>query len=265
MASILAFVIARNHDWSLRRAVRSLIGIAQEIVVLDRSSTDSTVLVAEHLNVRLVNSASRVVGQEVLRLYPSDARWIMILAGNEELSSDLQDEISYIFDGELQDLYEAYELNVVIMGRREFSTRKLSYCFRSLRLYSRSYFESLVAANRLSFDESVLCCRPKGQRGIYLLENDVVLRTSISLDYLVDQANFSSSARAYSVQSRMERRPSIIKILFSPIGVWFHTYFIRRYFVFGFSGFVDSYLEALKEFLFLVKLREEHDLNVTKR
>jgi glycosyltransferase involved in cell wall biosynthesis len=248
MASILTCIISRNHEWSIRRAIRSALSVSKEVFVIDCDSTDKTLEVARQLGVKTFH-------REESLAFSDCHEWLMFLGGNEELTSELQAEISYIFQGDLQDLYQAYEVNLVTMGRREFALRRLAYSKKFVRIYRKDFFENTFSSKHLYFDERVLNHEPVNQNSIYSLENDMVLRIGISLDYLVDQANFNSSIKVQ--YSKTRPAPSILQIICSPLKVLLKTYFVERYFIFGFTGFVDSCIAALKEFLFLVKLREE--------
>jgi len=52
--SVTACLITRNHDRSVEQAVRSVRGLAAEVVVADTGSTDRTVALAEGLGARVV-------------------------------------------------------------------------------------------------------------------------------------------------------------------------------------------------------------------
>jgi hypothetical protein len=55
------------------------------------------------------------------------------------------------------------------------------------------------------------------------------------------------------------RIPSKFRICFELITHFFKAFFIRRYFIFGYEGFVDSIIFAFARFLRLAKTRELSD------
>jgi glycosyltransferase involved in cell wall biosynthesis len=261
VASISAYIIARNHEWSIRRAIRSVSHIAEEIVVIDYESRDNTSMLAQSLGAKVISSGSvSIAEQKKIGERSCSSNWLLFLNANEEVSTHLQHEIAYIFQGDFQDLYRAYSLKIVTMGRCDFYVRKFAYCRRSIRLYNKVFSESIYVDEALDSEDIVLC-NLDAESQVHQLDNHLIHRAGISLDYLVDNANFSSSVSAYSTRWRSTSYPSIVKIIFNPWATWFKVFFIRRYFIFGFSGFVDSCIVALWDFLRLVKIRE----NLIKR
>jgi hypothetical protein len=261
VASISACIIARNHEWSIRRAIRSVAPIAHEIVVIDYESRDNTAMLAQSLGARVISSANiSIAEQKKIGEMSCSSNWLLFLNANEEISPALQSEIAYIFQGDFQDLYTAYSLKIITMGRYDFCIRKFAYWRRAIRLYNKIFSENVYVDEILDSEDIVLCdLDAKSQ--VYSLDNNLIYRAGISLDYLVDNANFASSISAYSTRWRSTNYPSIAKIITRPWATWFRVFFIRRYFIFGFSGFVDSCIVALWDFLRLVKIRE----NLIKR
>jgi glycosyltransferase involved in cell wall biosynthesis len=260
VASISAYIIARNHEWSIRRAIRSVLGVAKEVVVLDYESQDNTLILAENLGARVIFAEylsifeQKKIGEEACT---SD--WLLFLHGNEELTPELQSEIGYIFEGDIQDLYRAYSFNVVTMGRSDFHKRRFAYSKRSIRLYNKIFSDNVYLQQGCDFEDLTLC-HSYSEHDVYPLDHDLLYRGGISLSYLVDQANFISSVGAYSIASKGQY-PSVVKVIFEFFCTWFKVFFIKRYFIFGFTGFVDSCIIGLSNFLKLVKIRE----NFSKR
>jgi glycosyltransferase involved in cell wall biosynthesis len=261
VASISAYIVARNHEWSIRRSIRSVLSIVDEVVVIDYESKDNTVMLAQSLGAKVISSSSVSISeQKKIGENACGSDWLLFLNANEEVTPDLQSEIGYIFQGDLQDLYRAYSVKIITMGRNDFIVRKFAYRRRAIRLYNKLFSENIYGEETLASEDIVLCDIDSKEE-IYPLDNDVVYRAGISLDYLVDSANFSSSLSAYSTRWRSTKYPSVIRIVFGAFFTWFKVFFLRRYFIFGFSGFVDSCVVALWDFLRLVKIRE----NLVKR
>ncbi len=257
MASISAYIIARNHEWSIRRAIRSVTPIVDEVVVIDYESRDNTSLLAQSLGAKVISSSHvSIAEQKKIGETSCTSNWLLFLNANEEISPALQSEIAYIFQGDLQDLYQAYSLKIITMGRYDFCVRKLAYWRRAIRLYNKIFSENIYVDEVLDSEDIVLCDLDTKSHVCHL-DNNLIYRAGISLDYLVDNANFASSISAYSTRWRSANYPSIVKIITRPWATWFKVFFIRRYFIFGFSGFVDSCIVALWDFLRLVKIRED--------
>jgi glycosyltransferase involved in cell wall biosynthesis len=261
VASVSAYIIARNHEWSIRRSIRSVLSIVDEVVVIDYESKDNTVMLAQSLGAKVISSSHvSICEQKKIGENACTSDWLLFLNANEEVTSDLQSEIGYIFQGDFQDLYRAYSINIVTMGRDDFVIRKFAYSRRAIRLYNKLFAENIHVDEVLESEDIVLCDTYTGHE-VYPLSSDLVYRAGISLDSLVDNANFSSSVSAYSTKWKSTKYPSVVRIVFCAFITWFKVFFLRRYFIFGFTGFVDSCVIALWDFLRLVKIRE----NLVKR
>lgn len=94
MNKISAVIITLNEEKNIERCLRSLEGIADEIVVADSFSTDKTVQIAERYGARIVQQAflgyrdqkNFVTGQ-------ATNDWILSLDADEALSPELQQSI----------------------------------------------------------------------------------------------------------------------------------------------------------------------------
>ena len=257
MALISAYIISKNHEWSIRRAIRSALAIVSEVVVIDYGSTDSTIALARQLNAEVISSdyiskfEQKGIAEKICK-----SNWLLFLNGNEEITSALQCEIGYIFQGDLQDLYKAYSMKVVVMGRTDFEKRNLAYSRTSIRLYNKIFSDPYYKNENIEADDIALYDVYSAKNDVYELDHDILSRPGITLDYLVDHANFSSSITASSAKWKHKHPPSVIKILMHTLFTWFNVYFLRRYFIFGFSGFVDSCIFAFGKFLHIVKIIE---------
>jgi hypothetical protein len=80
-------------------------------------------------------------------------------------------------------------------------------------------------------------------------------RSGTSITQLIDKANFYSGQQAADMKT-LNRCPSKLRIAFELPLCFLKAFFIRRYFVFGFDGFVDSIIFAFARFARLAKARE---------
>src|SRR6202521_4017307 len=91
MNRISACLITLNEEHNLPRALASLAGIADEIVVVDSGSTDRTEAVArEHGAGFFSRSWSSYGGQKNFAAECARNEWILSMDADEELSSALQ-------------------------------------------------------------------------------------------------------------------------------------------------------------------------------
>lgn len=256
MAKISAFIIAKNEANRVARAINSLKKIVDEIIVIDSGSTDDTVKIAEDLGARVIfNEWLGYVQQKSFGEQLCKHDWILNIDADEELSTELQDEIEFIFRSRNQDHYIAYKINVVIMHRNESRPRLLAPSNKVIRLYNRKY-ASFSNVTQTTTHDSVLFNPGINFKGRVHTLNGVAYHFSgTSIEQLVAKANFYSSEQARDL-ARLGRTPPKIRVVFEMLLCFLKAFFIRRYFVFGFDGFVDSMIFAFARFIRIAKARE---------
>ena len=97
MPSLAVIILTFNEQKHIERAIASVAGVAQEIIVVDSFSTDSTVELAKAkgavvLQNKFVNYANQF--QWALDQAPITSDWIMRLDADEIIESDLAAEIA---------------------------------------------------------------------------------------------------------------------------------------------------------------------------
>lgn len=256
MALISAFIITKNEESRIARAIKSLQNTAHEIIVIDSGSTDKTVQIAESLGARVIyNEWKGYVAQKIFGEELCEHQWVLNIDADEELSQDLQDEIGYIFAGELQDRYKAYRMNMVIMHRSELKPRWAAPSTSQIRLYNKKY-ASFGNQKGATTHDAVLMNAGLGEGGnVYRLNEPVHHYSGMSIEQLVGKANFYSSQQANDLVDG-GREISRLRVGAEFFLWFFKAFFARRYWVFGFDGFVDSMIFAFARFLRLAKARE---------
>lgn len=256
MAKISAFIITRNEETRITTAINSVKKIVDEIIVIDSGSEDNTIKVATDLGAKVVfNKWPGYVKQKAYGENLCVHDWILNIDADEELSSDVQAEIEFLFTSNCQDHYLAYRINFLIMYRNELKPRLFAPANKFIRLYNRK-FCSFSNTTRTTTHDAVLFnpdVNPAGK--IYDFHGAAYHRSGTSIEQLVNKANFYSSEQAKDLIS-LGRNPSKIRIGFEFFLWFFKAFFIRRYFVFGFDGFVDSIIFAFARFIRLAKTRE---------
>ncbi len=90
-------MIAKNEEQNLRRSLPTVVGLADEIVLVDSGSTDETVAVAGQFNARVICQPWLGFGQQknfAIGLCSGD--WILSLDADEQLSAELVHSITEI-------------------------------------------------------------------------------------------------------------------------------------------------------------------------
>jgi glycosyltransferase involved in cell wall biosynthesis len=259
---VSAFIIAKNEEKLIRNAISSLKSIAEEIIVVDSGSTDKTIEIAQSLGCKVVYNEWRgYVEQKIFGEGLCKNDWVLNIDADEELSQDLQNEINYIFESGLQDKYKGYSFNIVIMMPEELKPRFCAPSNQGIRLYNKNYvsFENSDQATR-THDVASLKNGLMPEGNILKLLSPVYHKSSVSISQLMNKISFYTSEQAQEIFEK-NRKISKIRIALEFVWWFFKAYFARRYFVFGFKGFIYSVIFAFGKFLRLAKVYELQNLN----
>ena len=256
MAKISAFIIAKNEASRIGRAINSIKKIVDEIIVIDSGSTDDTVKVVKNLGVKVIfNEWRGYVKQKSFGENLCKHDWILNIDADEELSQELQDEIEFIFASNNQDHYLAYQMNFVIIHRNESKPRFLAPSNKFIRLYNRKY-SCFSNVTKTTTHDAILFNSDIDTKGkIYDFNGIAHHFSGTSIEQLVAKANFYSTQQATDL-AELGRKPGKIRITLEILVCFFKAFIIRRYFIFGFDGFVDSIIFAFARFIRLAKARE---------
>src|SRR5215213_2072729 len=95
-----ATIITLNEEKKIERCLQSLIGVADEIVVVDSFSTDATASICRRYPVRfLKNEFGGYVAQKNYAVQHASYNHILALDADEQLSEELKKSILNIKDG----------------------------------------------------------------------------------------------------------------------------------------------------------------------
>ena len=257
MGRISAFIITKNEAARIECAINSVKNIADEVVIVDSESTDETAQIAKSLGAKVVIEPWRgYVGQKSFAETLCSNDWILNIDADEELSQKLQDEIGYIFASRSQDRYLAYQIKLLIIHRNDTKPRFFAPYNRCIRLYNRRFASFSNTINSTTHDSVLFNKDVDSTNKIYALNEVAYHYSGTSLEQLVAKANFYSGEQAKDLLMQGRKLLSF-RIATEMFVCFLRAFFIRRYFVFGFDGFIDSMIFAFARFLRLAKLREK--------
>ncbi|MEY3196826.1 MAG: hypothetical protein RLZZ59_192 [Pseudomonadota bacterium] len=263
---ISAFIITKNEEKRIARAINSIKSFVDEIIVVDSGSTDDTVKIAKKLGAKTYfNEWPGYVAQKAYAESLCKHDWILNIDADEEISSRLQNEIEYIFSSQVQDQYKAYKIKVTILHRFDKKPRLFAPYNSVVRLYNKN-FASFKNSTAFSTRDSVtLNDGVDSNRAILTLYNSAYHYSGISLTQLTSKANFYSDEQAKDMLKN-GRKPSKARVYIEFIRCFLKAFIARRYFVFGYYGFIDSIIFAFARFLRMAKARElfEEKENIIK-
>jgi glycosyltransferase involved in cell wall biosynthesis len=234
MIKISAVIITFNEEKNIDRCIRSVIDIADEIIVLDSFSTDQTQSICATYNVKFHQSHfNGYVDQKNKALEFAQFPVVLSLDADEELSGELKKSIL-----EVKEKWDAdgYYFNRLTSYCGKWIKHSDWYPDRKLRLWdtNKGRWEGKLVHEKVKLDAKAKLKLLKGNllHYSYTSEEQFINRT-------IKYAELS--ARGLFLEGR---KPSYFNIIFSPVWRFIKNYIIGMGFLDGKAGYVISYYMA---------------------
>ena len=226
LASLSVIVITKNEAHNIEACLQSVL-FADQLVVMDSGSTDSTVERAKNMGAE-VNISVDWPGfglQKNRALALARCDWVLSIDADEILSFELQEEIKLVLSNPQFDVYNFPRLS--------------NYCGQNM-LHSGWYPDRVTrlfryGVARFSDDlvhEKIITPSAIGQLSNHLLHNSF-----ISLEAVLDKVNRYSTAGAQILFER-GKKASLSKAFGHGLWAFFRTYVLRLGFLDGRMGLV---------------------------
>ncbi|MCS6875091.1 MAG: glycosyltransferase family 2 protein [Pyrinomonadaceae bacterium] len=232
---ISACIITFNEEKNISRAINS-VKWADEIVVVDSESTDSTRQIAAQLGAKVIKQ--KWLGfalQKQLAVNLAENDWIFSLDADEEVSEELKNEILRLKTEEnLADAYKIPRLPI-------YMNRKILhggwYPDWQIRLFNRKKgrWREVLIHESVQMDSDARVSKLKGEIFHYSVENFSHHNQMIAERYA------PLAARQMFEEGK---RTSFLKIVFSGCFAFIRSYFLKLGFLDGFPGFCIAYFAA---------------------
>ena len=245
LPKISAVVITFNEEKNIERCIKSLLGLVDEIVVVDSFSNDNTVLLAKNLGAIVVQHAFEgYVEQKNYALKCANNNWIISLDADEALSEELKRSILQLNSLEIDKVYSFNRLS--------------NYCGQWIKHCGWYPDVKVRLINKVSGEWGGKNPHDKfiSKTGIQSqhLKGDLLHYTFYTVEEHQKQIHkFSSiSAQAYFEKGI---RSNGFKIIFSPVSKFLRNYIIKLGFLDGYFGWVICTQSAKATYLKYVKLK----------
>jgi glycosyltransferase involved in cell wall biosynthesis len=221
-------IITLNEEANIGRTLKSVAGIASEIIVVDSGSTDATLALArEHGAKVFVEPWKGFAAQKNSALARATGDWILSLDADEEVSAELAASIGALLDTATPPEFPGYTMNRRNMYLKRWLKHSGYYPDPKLRLIRRGAAEFELRA----VHEDMKMVGPLGH-----LNGDLIHWAYPTLESFIEHANRYSSLGA---RMEVEKRPagfSFINIVLRPMVRFFYSYFFRLGFLDGREG-----------------------------
>jgi glycosyltransferase involved in cell wall biosynthesis len=257
--SISVFIITKNEEDRIALAIESVKSLADEILVVDSGSDDKTVEIAKKLGAKVLFRKWEGYGpQKVFAEKKCKNKWVLNIDADERLSDEVVSEIRELFLNEEQEEYCGYKIKILNQFFNEDKPNKWAYYYNQLRLYNKDFCgfkDSTVHDSVVLNNEG-----KKLPNQIGKLKNIIAHESFRSYGHWIEKINSYSDAQALDAFKK-GKNVSGLKILLTVILSFLKGYFIRRYFIYGFRGFVYSYVFAFGRAMKMIKIRAVFEKN----
>ena len=221
-------IITYNEEANIGRTLESVKSIADEIIVVDSRSTDSTVALAQSFGAKVfVEEWKGFAPQKNSALAKASCDWVLSLDADEEVSPELADSIRALLHSSAPPPLHGYRMARRNLYMNRWIRRSGYYPDRKLRLIKRgvAQFELRAVHEDLKME---------GTTG--LLNGDLIHHAYPTLEGFIEHANRYSSLGAGMVADQRAVGFSIVNIVLRPLVRFIYSYFFRLGFLDGREG-----------------------------
>lgn len=248
MPKVSVVIITLNEEKNIGRCIKSVQGVADEILVVDSFSTDNTEKIARELGANFVqNVFEDYVAQHVFADSKAQYDHILSLDADEMLSEELVSSIIHIKKYWKND---GYYMNRMTNYCGQWIKHCGWYPDKKLRLYDRRKGKWSGKKIHEHFTLKQGCTTSH-------LKGDIQHYSFNTITEHVAQANKFTDLTAMAAFEK-GKQPGLCKIFFNPAFKFIRGYFFNLGFLDGYYGYVICSISAHATFLKYSKLKQLH-------
>lgn len=243
---ISAVVITYNEERNIERCLNSLMGVADEIIVVDSFSTDRTGEICQKFGVNFVQhpfadfAAQKNFGNSL-----AEHAFILSLDADEALSETLRESI---LDWKKNSSIAVLQVNRITNYCGKWIKHGGWYPDAKYRLFDKS--KARWAGEKVHEFLDIDSAATKGK-----LQGDLLHYSFYTIEQHLNTINKYSSLKA-EINFEKGKKSSLFKILFAPAFKFLKIYVLKAAFRDGWRGFVIAKNSAYSDFLKHAKLRQ---------
>lgn len=247
---ISAVIITLNEEKNIRACIESLIGIADEILIIDSLSVDKTESIAKEYDMVRFHKQEWLGYSEQKNLGNRIAKHSTILSidADEVVSKELRESIANLKAESKEDINpnQAYSFNRLTNYCGSWIRHSGWYPDRKIRVFHRSILWEGDIHEELKFGEETKIENLEGDLHHYSFRH-------ISEHIMqVDKFTNLTSEQAYN----RGKKTNWLGVWFRPKWKFFRDFIIKRGFLDGYPGYIICRISAFATYLKYIKLRE---------
>lgn len=242
-------IITLNEEKNIQRAIQS-VSWADEVIVVDSGSTDQTVEIARKNGAKVFQQSWLGYGQQKnFAQNQTQNNWVLNIDADELVPNSLRHEIQKKLE-----LLQQNKMDV----QGFYIPRKTYYLGRWIRFggWYPNYLVRLAHKKYAAWSEPHVHEEWTVRGKLLKLESPLHHYAFESIHEQI-LTNLRFSKLGSLELKRKGQRPSIMKLIFKPIGKFLETYIIKKGFLDGLAGFIISVNAAHSMFLKYAYLHEE--------
>ncbi|MFN7311917.1 MAG: glycosyltransferase family 2 protein [Bacteroidota bacterium] len=249
MESISAVIITFDEAKHIERCIKSVLPVADEVLICDTNSTDETVKIATELGAKVIVNPFIGFGATKNKANQNaQHNWILSIDADEVLSEELIKE--------LHQLKNNLDNNVVYAFKR-----LNNYCGKWIRyggwnpdIKPRLFNKEHAQWNLAEVHESLIY---PNKTSTQLLKGELYHYSYLSIDQHLQKIEKYSTRGAHELIKR-NKKTTFIKRYLSPLFRFVRDYFFKLGFLDGKYGFIIAKLTAKEVYLKYKKLNQLH-------
>jgi len=245
MINLSVVILTKNEERNIQDCLESVVGWANEIIIVDDESTDKTVDIASGYTDKIITRKMEVEGSHRNFAYAQAKNlWVLSLDADERLTEELREEITEV-------LSQKIHFNGFTIPRRNFIGDYWVkyggwYPSPQLRLFRKDKFryEEVAVHPRAFMDD------PCGH-----LKSDMIHYSYRNIGDFLNKLNNQTSREAE--KWFLQNKPMTLgRFLWRTYDRFMRTYFGRKGYKDGYIGFVVAFFAGLYQFLSYLKYLE---------
>ncbi len=246
MIKLSVVIITFNEEKNIERCIRSVEGVADEVVVVDSFSTDATEAICKKLGTRFIQHVFKGhIEQKNFAVTQTSTDYILSMDADEALSEKLKASILAV---KQNPQHSAYSMNRLTNYCGQWIKHGGWYPDRKTRLFKKGTGNW---GGKNPHDKFL----PADANDTGFLQGDLLHYSYYSIEGHLDQVNKFTAIGAKSAFDS-GTRSSVLKLVVKPAFKFIRDYFFLLGFLDGYYGFVICRISAHATFLKYVKLRE---------
>lgn len=245
MEKLSVFIPTLNEEKNILRCINSVKPVADEIIVVDSFSTDSTKSICLNAGVKFVeNTFKGYIEQKLFALSLTSNNLVLLIDADEELSEELQRSVLKIKSGRKADAYSMNRLT-------NYCGKWIYHCGWYPDKKIRVFDKTKATIGGTNPHDKVMV---NNEKAISHLEGDLLHYSYNSLDDHVHQLNRFSTIGARELYGQ-GKKYSLWQIIIKPPVKFIRDYIFNRGFLDGWEGFIICRNSAFATFQKYSKLR----------